>query len=108
MMLVQLTARYRGEDEYAQAAWLGLDVAWDIYIGVGTLLFAVAMFAHEWFGKIYGITGATIAVLLLFLNLWTFPTPPANAGLFDAGPLIGGWYLVVTVGAFRGLRRLTT
>jgi len=106
MMLVQLTAGHRGEDAYAQATWLGLDVAWDLYIGVGTLLFAAAMYAHEWFGKIYSISGATIAVLLLFLNLWTFPTPPANAGLFDAGPLIGAWYLAVTIAGSRGLRRL--
>jgi len=107
MILVQLTAGDRGEDAYAQATWLGLDVAWDIYIGVGTLLFAAGVYRHQWFGKIYGISGATIAVLLLSLNLWTFPTPPANAGLFDAGPLVGAWYLVVTVASWRGLRRLT-
>ena len=106
MMLVQLTAGYRGEDAYAQATWLGLDVAWDIYIGVGTLLFATAAYRHEWFGKIYGVTGVAIAGLLLFLNLWTFPTPPANAGLFDAGPLVGTWYLVATIAAARGVRRL--
>jgi len=81
-------------------------VAWDIYIGVGTLLFAAAAYSHEWFGKIIGISGVTIAVLLWFLNLWTFPTPPANAGLFDAGPLVGSWYLVVTIAASRGVRRL--
>ena len=106
MMLVQLTAGHRGEDAYAQATWLGLDVAWDIYIGLGTLLFAAAAYTHEWFGKIYGVTGAAIAGLLLFLNLWTFPTPPANAGLFDAGPLVGIWYLAVTVAASRAVRRL--
>jgi len=106
MMLVQLAAGHRGEDAYAQAAWLGLDVAWDIYIGVGTLLFAAAAYTHEWFGKTLGISGAVIAVLILLLNLWTFPTPPANAGLFDAGPLVGSWYLVVTIAASRGIRRL--
>ena len=94
MILVQLAAGDRGEDASAQAVWLGLDVAWDIYIGVGTLLFAAAAYTHEWFGRIIGIFGIVIAVLLLFLNLWTFPAPPANAGLFDVGPLVGGWYLV--------------
>ena len=107
MILVQLAAGHRGEDAYAQAVWLGLDVAWDIYIGVGTLLFAVATYAHESFGKFIGIGGAIVAVLVLSLNLWTFPTPPANAGLFDAGPLVGTWYLVVTIAAARGVRRLT-
>jgi hypothetical protein len=106
MILVQLAAGHRGEDAYAQAAWLGLDVAWDVYIGLGTLLFAVASYTHEWFGKAFGISGATIAGLLLFLNLWTFPTPPASAGLFDAGPLVGTWYLAITIAGSRGLWRL--
>jgi hypothetical protein len=106
MILVQLAAGHRDEDSYAQAVWLGLDVAWDLYIGVGTLLFAAAACTHQWFGKVIGISGFVIALLLLVLNLWTFPVPPASAGLFDAGPLVGGWYLVVTLAAARGLWRL--
>ena len=105
MMLVQLAAGERGEEMYAQAVWLGLDVAWDIYIGVGTLLFGAAAYRHEWFGKIIGASGVVIAVMLLSLNLGTFPVPPANAGLFDAGPLVGIWYFVVTLAAARGVRR---
>jgi hypothetical protein len=106
MILVQLAAGHRGEGKFAQATWLGLDVAWDMYIGIGTALFAVAACRHEWFGKVLGIAGLIIAVLLLALNLWTFPVPPANAGLFDAGPLVGAWYFAVTIAAFLGLRRL--
>ena len=106
MILVQLAAGYRGEATYAQATWLGLDVAWDMYIGVGTAVFAVAAYQHEWFGKILGSLGVIIAILLLSLNLLTFPTPPANAGLFDAGPFVGGWYFAMTIAAWLGLRRL--
>lgn len=106
MILVQLAAGHRDEDSYTQPVWLGLDVAWDIYIGVGTLLFAAATYTHPWFGKAIGISGISIALLLLVLNLWTFPTPPASAGLFDVGPLVGSWYLVVTLAASRGLWRL--
>jgi hypothetical protein len=106
MILVQLAAGDRDENSHTQAVWLGLDVAWDIYIGVGTLLFAAASYAHRWFGKTIGISGIIIALLLLVLNLWTFPTPPASAGLFDVGPLVGSWYLVVTLAASRGLWRL--
>jgi hypothetical protein len=106
MILVQLAAGFRGEDTYAKATWLGLDVAWDMYIGVGTAFFAAAVYKHEWFGKIYGITGVIIAGLLLSLNLLTFPTPPANTGLFDMGPFVGGWYLAVTIAAWRGVHRL--
>lgn len=106
MMLVQLAAGERGEGAYAQSTWLGLDVAWDVYIGIGTLMLASAAAGHAWFGRIIGAGGVVIAVLLLVLNLSTFPTPPADAGLFDAGPLVGGWYLVVTIAAWRGLRRM--
>ena len=34
---------------------------------------------------------------LLALNLSTFPTPPGEAGLIDLGPLLGIWYLLVTI-----------
>jgi len=38
-----------------------------------------------------------VGAALLVLNLQTFPTPPANAGLFDLGPVLGLWYLAVTI-----------
>jgi hypothetical protein len=107
MMLIQLAAGHRGEDLYAQASWLGLDVAWDVYIGVGTALLAAAMYRHPAYGKILGGTGLVIAAVLLSLNLMTFPVPPANAGLFDAGPFVGLWYLAVTIASWVSLRRST-
>jgi hypothetical protein len=38
-----------------------------------------------------------IAVALLALNLAAFPENPGDAGLIDVGPLVGLWYLGVTV-----------
>jgi hypothetical protein len=84
---------------------LGLDVAWDIFISLGTLLFAIAMFGDARFGWILGIAGILIAIALLSLNLWTFPTPPAAKNLVDLGPLLGIWYLVVTIMMIRWLMR---
>lgn len=84
---------------------LGLDVAWDIFISLGTLLFAIAMISDARFGWILGIAGILIAVALLILNLWTFPTPPAAKNLVDLGPLVGVWYLVVTIMMIRWLMR---
>ncbi len=50
MLLVQLSVRLRasGEAPAQQIAgvWLGLDVAWDVYIGLGTGCFAIAMLRH--------------------------------------------------------------
>jgi len=84
---------------------LGMDVAWDIFISLGTLLFGVSMIGDARFGWILGIAGILIAVTLLTLNLWTFPTPPSAKNLVDLGPLLGLWYLVVTVMMIRWLIR---
>ncbi|MCW8961019.1 MAG: hypothetical protein OQK29_05600, partial [Ignavibacteriaceae bacterium] len=107
MLLVQIAIRSsRPEviDEASVWIWksinqvhLGLDVAWDVYIFFGTLLFAISMFRHPKLGKILSITGIIISVIMIILNAVSFPVPPANAGLIDLGPLIGLWYLVVTL-----------
>jgi hypothetical protein len=86
-----------------QAVWLGLDVAWDFYLGLGTAFFSLAMFKHPKFGKVIGSLGLLLAVGLLALNLYTFPTPPANAHLIDLGPGIGLWYFIVTLLVWRAL-----
>jgi hypothetical protein len=107
MVLVQLAVDERTDDDPSdevEAVWLGLDVAWDAYIGLGTVLFAIAALSHPRLGKSYGITGLAIGVALLVLNLASFPTPPGDAGLADVGPLIGIWYLAVTVAMFRSGR----
>jgi hypothetical protein len=108
MLLIQLAvgARSQGTQSSSELAgvWLGLDVAWDVYIGVGTGLLALSMLRHPRFGAAFGSAGVVVAVLLLFLNLYTFPTPPGQAGLIDFGPLVGLWYLAVSVQAWRSLR----
>lgn len=82
---------------------LGLDIAWDIWITAGAVFLAVALLRHPRFPAVIGWTGIAAAALVLALNLWTFPVPPASAGLFDAGPILGLWYLAVILTA--GLRR---
>jgi hypothetical protein len=117
MLLVQLAVGYQiqslGKEVQDLAALrtslvgvqLGLDVAWDIFISLGTLLFAISMLSDARFGWILGIAGILIAVALLILNLWTFPTPPAAKNLVDLGPLVGTWYLVVTIMMIRWLMK---
>jgi hypothetical protein len=105
MLLVQLAVRQyaQGEDLPTRlvGVWLGLDVAWDVYIGLGTLLFAAAMVRHPRFGIAFAVPGLSVAALLLAMNLYTFPVPPAESGLFDVGPLVGLWYLAVTIQLWR-------
>jgi hypothetical protein len=107
MFLVQIAVGARTGDHptrEAEAIWLGLDVAWDVYVGLGTFCFAVGALSHPRLGRVVGWLGILIALGLLALNLATFPTPPANAGLVDVGPLIGGWYLLVTILLIRSRR----
>lgn len=101
MGLVQLAVVYSIPDGKppleVKAIWQGLDVAWDGYIGLGTICFGMAMLRHPRFGRVFGVSGIVIGAGLLALNLWTFPSPPVNAGLVDLGPAIGLWYFVVMI-----------
>jgi hypothetical protein len=38
-----------------------------------------------------------LGVLMLVLNAATFPWPPGEAGLFDIGPFVGTWMLVIAI-----------
>lgn len=99
MLMVQLSVHALDPqpDAGLKVVWLGLDVAWDLYIGTGTILFGLSMFGRPGLGAWLGVPGLLIGSLLLIFNVATFPTPPANAGLVDLGPLLGLWYVVVFV-----------
>jgi hypothetical protein len=75
----------------------GLDVAWDIFLFIGTLCFSLSMFRHPGFGRPFAISGLVIAVTFIVFNLYTFPIPPGGGGLIDLGPIIALWYLAVTI-----------
>ena len=75
----------------------GLDVVWDVFIFVGTLMFAINAFHHPKLGKIFSITGIVISVLMIISNIAAFPIPPASAGSINLGPFVGLWYLAVTI-----------
>ncbi len=111
MLLIQLAVRSGGRGTLDIFLWtklrrvdLGLDVAWDVYGALGTFLFACNMVRHPRFGRIIGGVGALLAAGLAVLNLATFPTPPAYAGLFDLGPFVGLWYVAVSVQLLRSRR----
>lgn len=106
MLLVQMAIGVATGDHTErplQAVWLGLDVAWDVYIGLGTALFGFSMLRHPRFGWVFGGSGMAIALALLCFNLYTFPVPPAGAGLVDLGPVVGVWYFAVTLRTWQSL-----
>jgi hypothetical protein len=83
--------------EAANGIQLGLDVAWDLFLALGTILLASNMWRHPRFGRLLAVSGIVIAVALAVANLAVFPEPPGQAGSIDLGPVIGLWYLIVTV-----------
>ncbi len=96
MLMIQMAATALvGPDTEFKAIWLGLDVAWDLFVGTGTVLFGLGMFLRGRFSAWLSVSGVVIGGVLLILNITTFPTPPAAAGLVDVGPLVGLWYTVV-------------
>jgi hypothetical protein len=66
-------------------------------------LFGFSMLRHPRFGWVFGVSGMAIALVLLGFNLSMFPAPPASAGLIDLGPLVGVWYLAVTLRTWQSL-----
>ena len=78
------------------AVQLGIDIAWDIFISVGTIFFCLAMWKHPVYGRVLPAIGALSGILLLTFNMMYFPEPPIDAGSIDFGPLVALWYLVLT------------
>lgn len=114
--VVLLNQRIAGASESAAGTWhailagvatvqLGLDVAWDVYVLIGSLLFAGVIALRPGRARVLGAIGLVIAGVTLVFNLATFPIPPREAGLVDGGPFVGSWFLIVSVWALGLLRR---
>lgn len=75
---------------------LGLDVAWDMLIGTALVCSGFAMRQRSGLGPAWAIPSIALGVALIGLNAATFPWPPGDRGLFDIGPLIGVFVLVLS------------
>lgn len=73
---------------------LGLCFCWDLFIALATLCFSVAMVRRGGGMAALGGLGLLIGTTFLGMKLWTYPIPPAEAGLFDLGPGMGAWYML--------------
>lgn len=83
---------------------LGIDISFDIFYCLGIILVAVVMLRSRIFGRVLAAFGILSAGALLLLNLWTFPKPPASAGLIDLGPVTAIWWIGVIVQMLRANR----
>ena len=104
MVLEQGLAETDAAKELLRTAWRAVnrvqylvDVVWDIFICVASILVGIAMLSHPSFGKIWGGLGILAAGLLLILNLYTFPFAPAESGSVDLGPALALWILAVYI-----------
>ncbi len=75
---------------------MGLDVAWDLFIGTALLFLAFALQGHPDFGLWWSVPSALLGLLLMVLNVATFPWPPDTQGLLDIGPAVGLFIIVLS------------
>jgi hypothetical protein len=86
---------------------LGLDVSFDIFIGLGTLFFAINLISDPRFGKIIGWSGIFVSIVpLLGANIYYFPDPPYIHGFPHVGIFTGLWYLGVVFLMIRSTRKI--
>lgn len=87
---------------------LGLDVSFDVFIGLGTLFFAINLIRDPRFGKIVGWAGIFVSIVpLLGANIYYFPDPPYIHGFPHVGIFTGLWYLGVVFLMIRLTRKIS-
>lgn len=74
----------------------GIDVAWDIFIGTSLIFLSFSMKGHPHFGLWWSIPSFLLALILIILNVISFPYPPDSKGLFDIGPGIGLYIIALS------------
>jgi hypothetical protein len=84
----------------------GLNYVADFFFDWTILLWAFLMWKHPKFGRFFTLLGIVAGGSHFMMKLLTFPAPPAEAGLFDAGPMVGAWYALVCIQMLRHVKWL--
>jgi hypothetical protein len=79
----------------ANQSQLGADVAFDVFYSLGIVFVSAALAGRRGVPRLVGVYGLVAGSGLLLLNIWTFPTPPAEAGAVDLGPATIAWWIGV-------------
>ena len=82
----------------------GLNYVMDFFLDWTIFMFAIVLWHHPKFGKPFSILGLIAGGSHFVMKAWTFPEPPKEAGLFDAGPLVGIFFAVVVIQVLRHFR----
>lgn len=84
---------------------MGLDVAWDMFIGSSLAVIAFPMLKHSRLGWRWAFPSAILGSLLVIINIMTFPFPPVDRGFVDVGPVIGVFVVALSIHMIRIGRR---
>lgn len=76
---------------------LGIDVAWDLFIGTSLIFLGITLRSHPGFRLWWGLPATVLGVALIVLNVLTFPWPPNTRNLFDIGPAIALYIIFLAV-----------
>ncbi len=86
----------------------GINYVFDFFGDATGYLFAIAMWRHPKFGKVFSIATVLLVSPHFIMKLITFPVPPATAGWFDAGPLVMLFLVLVVIQIARHLSWMST
>jgi hypothetical protein len=75
---------------------MGIDVAWDLFIGTSLIFLSAALKGHPAFRTWWAVAAALLGIMLITLNVITFPWPPNTRGLFDVGPAVGLYIIILS------------
>lgn len=88
---------------------MGIDVAWDLFIGTSLIFLSVALKGCQSFGIWWATPAILLGILLIVLNVITFPWPPNTRGLHDIGPAVGLYIIALSARlTFLGTRMTRT
>ncbi len=75
----------------------GLNFTMDFFLDVAAFCYASILWREGALGRALALLSVLLVGPHFFMKLGTFPEPPAEAGLFDGGPLVGVWFLLTTL-----------
>ncbi|WP_123877362.1 hypothetical protein [Flagellimonas maritima] len=78
--------------EIGNLTQLAMDFCFDIFVSFGTLFLSIAIFKQKKLSRWLAIVGMLVSTVGLYLNLSTFPEPPADLKLPDPGPFFGFFF----------------
>ena len=75
----------------------GIDLAWDMFLGISLMLLSIAIKGHSKFKLWWATPMFILGLAIIAVNLYTFPYPPEQKGIIDIGPIIGTFMIIFAI-----------